>query len=150
MADTVDKVSERLAELEVTVAQGFHDLRPRFQSIDQSFEQVDQRFEQVNQRFKQVDQRFDQIDQRLNDLEHHVDERFHEAELRDLALSQKIDVNTESLRSDLTTVLKAVDSLADEMRRGFDSIRKGHAADREVLTVTLQQHARRLNDLEIR
>lgn len=129
MSDTIDKVSERLTGLEVTVAQGFHDLKPRFQSIDQSFAQVDRRFEQIGRR--------------LTDLQHNVDRRFHDAEQRDLALSRKIDVTTESLRSDIKAVL-------DELRRGFDSIHKEHAADRDLLNVTLQQHARRLNDLETR
>lgn len=103
MADeTLDKVSERLVRLEVTVAQGFHDAKARF----------------------------------------------HGAELRDMALSRKVDVNTESLRSDLRTVLDAVASLGDEVRRTTDAIRQEHAADRAVHALALEQHATRLHDLE--
>jgi hypothetical protein len=109
MSDTIDKVAERLTTLEVTVAHGFHDLQPRFQTIN---------------------------------------ERFLDAELRDLALSRKIDVNTESVRGDLKTVLDAVSSLADEIRRGFDSIRQEHHADRAVVTAAVEQHARRLREIE--
>ena len=78
MAETFDKLEERLTRLEVTVAEGFHDTKS-----------------QLNQ-----------------------------AELRDMALSQKIDVNTESLRGDLQTVLSAVDSLADEFRRTLNTCEK--------------------------
>ena len=92
----------------------------------------------------------DKVEERLTRLEVTVAQGFHDAEARDSALSNKIDVNTEALRSDLHTVLNAVDSLADELRRTTDSIRREHAADRKVLTLTLQQHARRLHDLESR
>lgn len=102
MEDTVDKVAERLAQLEVTVAKGFHETASRFQ----------------------------------------------DAELRDLALSRKIDVATEALRGDLRTVLDSVASLGGEMRRTTDAIRKEHAADRAVLTTAVEQHARRLHALE--
>lgn len=64
MAETIDNVSDRLTNLEVTVAQGFHD-----------------------------------------------------NELRDLNLSRKIDVATEALRTDMRTVMDAVTSLGEEMRR---------------------------------
>ena len=81
------------------------------------------------------------VSERLTRLEvtvaegfHDARSRFHDAELRDMALSRKIDVNTESLRSDLRTVLDAVASLGDEMRRTTDAIRQEHAADRTVLT----------------
>ena len=95
MAETVDKVAERLANLEVTVAQGFHD-----------------------------------------------------SELRDFDLSRKIDVATEALRTDVRTVMDAVVSLGEEMRRTTDSVRKEHAADRAVLTTAIENHARRLHTLE--
>ena len=90
----------------------------------------------------------EKVGERLTRLEVTVAQGFHDSEMRDSALSNKIDVNTEALRSDLQTVLNAVDSLADELRRTTESIRKEHAADRAVLTLALQQHARRLHDLE--
>ena len=102
MADSLDKVAERLAKLEVTAAEGFLETRTRF----------------------------------------------HEMEQRDLALSRKIDVQVEAIREDLQTTAAALNTFAEESRRTADSMRKEHAADRAVLTVTLQQHARRINDLE--
>ena len=102
MEDTIDNVAERLARLEVTVAQGFHENKARF----------------------------------------------HEAELRDQARDRKIDVVTESLRGDIQTVAQAVTTLGDEMRRTTSAIREEHAADREILRLTLENHARRLHDLE--
>jgi hypothetical protein len=90
----------------------------------------------------------DKLEERLTRLEVTVAQGFYNAELRDAALSNKIDVNTEALRSDLHTVLNAVDSLTDELRRTTESIRKEHAADRAILTLSLQQHSRRIHDLE--
>ena len=97
----------------------------------------------------------DKVAERLVRLEvtvaqgfHEAKSRFHDAELRDMTLSRKIDVNTESLRSDLRTVLDAVASLGDEMRRTTDAIRQEHAADRSVHGLALEEHARRLHDLE--
>lgn len=105
MDETVDKVAERLARLarlEVTVAQGFHETKSRF----------------------------------------------HEAELRDHALSRKIDVNTESLRADFQTLVEIVTANTDEARRTTIALRAEHAADRDILRLALEQHSRRLNDLE--
>jgi len=90
----------------------------------------------------------DNVSERLTKLEVTVAQGFHDAEMRDLALSSKVDVTVESLRDEIRSVANAVASLGDEMRRTVDTVRKEHAADRNVLTVTLQQHARRLNDLE--
>lgn len=88
------------------------------------------------------------VAKRLTNLEVTVARGFHDAELRDSALSRKIDVNAEALRGDIRTVLDAVGSLADEMRRTNDSMRQEHAADRAVLSLTLQQHAKRIHELE--
>lgn len=113
MADTVDKVAERLANLEVTAAKGFHETNRRFDSLTAD-----------------------------------INTRFREAEERDIALSRKIDVTAESLRGDIRTVLDAVTSLGDEMRRTTDAIRSEHAADRAMLTTAIEGHARRLHAFE--
>jgi hypothetical protein len=44
MDDVVEKVAERLAQLEKTVAEGFHGNTQRFQGMDARFESVDARF----------------------------------------------------------------------------------------------------------
>ena len=90
----------------------------------------------------------DKVSERLTQLEVTVAQGFHDAEMRDLTLSRKIDVTTESLRDEIRTVADAVASLGNEMRRTVDAVRNDHAADRAVLTVTLQQHARRLHEIE--
>lgn len=79
---------------------------------------------------------------------HDTEARFLECEARGAALSEKIDVNTEAVRADIRTVLDAVGSLSDELRRTADSIRQKHAADRKLFTLTLQQHAKRIQKLE--
>jgi hypothetical protein len=95
MSETVEQVSERLTNLEVTVAKGFHDMELRFSAID-----------------------------------------------------RKIDVSFEALRGDIQTVAELVTSLAAEMRRSTDAMRKEHAADREILRLSLLNHAERIYKLE--
>ena len=90
----------------------------------------------------------DKVAERLTRLEVTVAQGFHDAEQRDLALARKIDIHTEAIRADLRAVIGAMSAAAEESRRTAESIRKEHAADRAVLTLTLQQHSRRLHNLE--
>ena len=90
----------------------------------------------------------EKVSEQLTRLEVTVAQGFHDAEQRDLALARKVDIQTEAIRSDLRAAIDAMNAFAEESRRTADSLRKEHAADRAVLTVTLQQHARRLHDLE--
>lgn len=91
----------------------------------------------------------DKVSERLTRLEVTTAQGFLDSEARDAALSEKIDVNTEAVRADIRTVLDAVGSLSDELRRTADSIRQEHAADRKLFTLTLQQHAKRIQKLEV-
>ena len=90
----------------------------------------------------------DKVEARLTRLELTVAQGFHDAEERDLALARKVDIQTEAIRADLRAAIDAMNGFAEESRRTADSLRKEHAADRAVLTVTLQQHARRIHHLE--
>ena len=92
----------------------------------------------------------DKVEERLTRLEATVAQAFHDAEERDLALVRKIDLQTEAIRADLQAAIDALNASTEESRRTVDSLRKEHAANRAVLTVTLQQHARRLHDREKR
>ena len=92
----------------------------------------------------------DKVSEQLTRLEVTVAQGFHDVEARDLALSGKIDVNTEAVRGDVKTVLDGVTSLAAELRRTTEALRQEHSADRALLTLSLQQHARRLHDMEQR
>lgn len=95
MADAVEKAVERLAQLEATVANGFHEMELRFSALD-----------------------------------------------------RKINVSVEALRSDIRTVAETITAVTAEMRRTTDSIRQEHAADREVLRLSLLNHAARIHKLE--
>ena len=111
LPDTVEKVAERLAHLEKTVAAGFHE---------------------NTRQFNLAEARFGGLDARLD------------------ALDNKIAVSVESLRGDIQTVLEALTAFTDEMRRTTASIRSEGAADREILKLALQDHGRRIHDLEKR
>lgn len=90
----------------------------------------------------------EQVAERLTLLEVTVARGFHDMEQRFSAMSRKIDVNVEALRSDIQTVAETVTALTSEMRRTTDAMRKEHAADREILRQSLLNHAERLHTLE--
>ena len=102
LPDTVEKVAERLAKLEATVAEGFHENKARFAALDARLD----------------------------------------------ALDRKIDISVESLRGDFRTLVEIVTGFMDEMRRTTASMRKEHAADREILRLTLLDQGRRITRLE--
>lgn len=91
MPDTVDKVAERLARLEGTVAQGFHENTIRFENLEARIEKLDAR----------------------------VDTGFRASESRDEALGRKIDANAESLRAEINKAMQTtIETLREEFRRG--------------------------------
>lgn len=60
MAETMDKVAERLARLETTVAEGFHDTSTRLQDVQA-------RFEDLHARIGALDNKFDVVSESLRD-----------------------------------------------------------------------------------
>ena len=93
-----------------------------------------------------MDETLDKVAERLTHLEVTVAQGFHDEEQRDLALARKIDIQTEAIRDDLRAAIESMHAAAEQSRRTAESIRKEHAADRAILTVTLQQHSKRLRD----
>lgn len=122
MEDTVEKVAERLAQLEKTVAEGFHENTRQFKQVEARIGRLEARF----------DARFGGVDARLD------------------ALDNKIDVSVESLRGDVKTVVEILTAHIDEMRRTTAAMRKEHAADREILKLALLNHEGRIQSLEDR
>ena len=112
MDDTVEKVAERLAQLERTVAEGFHENTKQFDRVEARIGRLEARF----------DARFGGLDARLD------------------ALDNKIGVSVESLRGDLKTVVEILTAHIAEMRRTTESIRKEGAADREILKRAILNH----------
>jgi len=102
MAETLDDVAERLAQLEVTVAQGFHEAAARSSDLEQLI----------------------------------------------LSVAHKFDVQTEAIRTDLHAAIGAINAGVEQSRRATESSRREHAADRAMLAIALQQHAKRIHDLE--
>ena len=158
MEDTVETVAERLAQLEKTVAAGFFEISQQFKGTDGRFNSIDARFNSIDARFSKIDAHFNSIDAHFSKIDVHfnkidarfskIDARFNAMEMRLDALDNKIEISVESLRSDLKTVLDAVVAFTDEMRRTTSTLRKEHAADREILKLALQDHSIRLQDLE--
>ena len=120
--NTVEKVAERLAQLERTVAEGFHENTRQFNRVEARIDRLEARF----------DARFGGLDARLG------------------VLDNKIDASVEWLHGDLKTVVEIVTAHINEMRRTTASMRKEHAADREILKLALLNHDRRIHSLEVK
>ena len=134
MPESIDSVSGRVTQLEASVVSGFNDSRARDSELAREIDKVAERLTQL------------EVTVAEGFLETRT--RFHEMEQRDHALTRKIDVQVEAIREDLQSTAAALNAFAEESRRTAESMRREHAADRAVLTVTLQQHARRIHDLE--
>ena len=134
MSETIESVSERVTQLEATVVKGFDDSRERDSELAREIDNVADRLARleitVAEGFHETRKRFDELDDRLT------------------TMGRKFDIQTEAIREDLQTTAATLNAFAEESRRTAESMRKEHAADRAVLTVTLQQHARRVSDLE--
>ncbi len=103
-----------------------------------------------------------QVDERLTRLETTVANGFFESgqrtgrlegrmdrlEDRMSSLESKIDVFADGIRADLKTVLEAVTTGTEEMRRTTEAIRKEHEADRRLTRSILDDHTHRLRHLE--
>ena len=132
MEDTVEKVAERLAQLERTVAEGFHENTKQFSRVEARIGRLEARFGGLEARFGGFEARFSGFEARLD------------------ALDNKIDVSVESLRGDIKTVIEVLTAHIDEMRRTTESIRKEGAADREILKLALLNHDRHIHSLEVK
>ena len=95
-----------------------------------------------------MDDTVEKVGERLSRLEDTVAKGFYRTDARLAAMSNKIDISVEALRGDLKSVMEILTAHIEEMRRTTESIRKEHAADREVLKLSLQDHTIRLEDME--
>ncbi len=69
MADEIKQLIKMVAELKVTVDEGFGYMHKKFGEIDKRFKEVDERFDQVDKKFESIDERFDKIDKRFDEME---------------------------------------------------------------------------------
>ena len=121
--DDVMAVDERLARLEITVANGFLENGTRMGGLEG-------RMGGLEARMGGLEGRMDRLEDRMS------------------ALESKVDVFADSIRADIKTVLEAVTAGTEEMRRTTDAIRAEHRADRRLMMSILDDHGHRLRKLE--
>ena len=123
MADDVMAVDERLARLEVTVANGFSDLGRRM-------DRLEVRMDRLEMRMDRLEVRMDRLEDRVN------------------ALNSKLDVTAESLEGKMGLLMERMDAHAQEMRVWTKAIVDEHRADRRLMYAMLQDHGIRIRALE--
>jgi hypothetical protein len=141
VSETIERVSERLARLEVTVAQGFHECAVRDgelgKRIDALTRKVDSNGDTLHRKIDSVsvslDRRIDEVnvslDHKIDGVNVALNRKIEEV---NTSLDRKIEVRTDAIREDIR-------ALREEMRLTTDSIR-----------LILVEHSGRLTDLENR
>lgn|SRR5690554_2479807 len=69
MGDEIKQLIDMVANLKVTMEDGFKNINEKFEDIDKRFEDIDKRFEDIDKRFDKIDERFDAVDKRFDILE---------------------------------------------------------------------------------
>lgn len=75
-------------------------------------------------------------------------QRMDRLEDRISALDSKLDVVSESIRGEVTTLAEVMHGFMGEMRRTTDSMRQEHEADRRLTRLALFDHVTRIRKLE--
>lgn len=135
--DHVMTLDKQLANLEVTVAKGFQEQRLRLDKIDGRLGKIDGRLDGIDGSLGKIDGRLNEHTSRFDRLEDRIS-----------ALDSKLDVVAESIRGEVTTIRELVTVFMGEMRRTTDSIRKEHAADRQLTRLALADQVVRIRKVE--
>lgn len=165
MADDIMAVDERVARLEVTVAEGFSELNGRISTLDHKFDALDGKFgvldrkvDALEHKFDTLEHKVDTLDTKFNALELKVDRldrKFNALErkvdgldARVDALNGKLDVVSDSLGDKMQLVLERLDLLASESRAATQAMQREWRADRDLMFATLTHHRVRIEALE--
>ena len=130
MADEIMAVDERLARLEVTVANGFSEQNGRITSLEHKVDTLDRKVDALGRRA-------DILDQKVDGLSEKVD-----------ALNSKLDVVSESLEGKIHLVLERLDSRTGELQASIETMQNESRADRRLMYAMLKDHRVRIEALE--
>jgi chromosome segregation ATPase len=70
---TLDKIINRIGQLDDKFSAKFEEIDQRFDKVDERFNKVDEKFDEIDERFNNVDRRFDKIDDRFDKLDDRLD-----------------------------------------------------------------------------
>src|SRR5690554_1253944 len=113
MGDEIKQLIDMVANLKVTMEDGFKNINEKFEDIDKRFEDIDKRFEAIEKRFEDIDKRFDKIDERFDA----VDKRFDilENAVRELNSNQiKIMNSTKLIEKDVRNNTRHIHRLEEK------------------------------------
>jgi len=63
---TLDKILNRIGQLDDKFSAKFEEIDGRFDKIDDRFEEIDEKFGEIDERFNEVDLKFEEMDDRLD------------------------------------------------------------------------------------
>jgi tetrahydromethanopterin S-methyltransferase subunit G len=65
ISERVDKLDDRVSEVQLGLATLAADTKAQFQKVDERFTKIDARFDTIDARFTKVDKRFDKVDRSI-------------------------------------------------------------------------------------
>jgi predicted nucleic acid-binding Zn-ribbon protein len=111
---TLDKILNRIGQLDDKFS-------AKFEKIDDRFDKVDVKFNEIDERFNKVDEKFDEIDERFNK----VDRRFDKLDVRlDMIYDQtvRLTMGQTALKTDINEIKSAFNYLNNEVARNSKDI----------------------------
>jgi predicted nucleic acid-binding Zn-ribbon protein len=118
---TLDKILNRIGQLDDKFSAKFEKIDDRFDKVDERFNKVDEKFNEIDERFNKADEKFDEIDERFNK----VDRRFDKLDDRlDMIYDQtvRLTMGQTALKTDINEIKSAFNYLNNEVARNSKDI----------------------------
>ena len=125
---TLDKILNRIDQLDDKFSAKFEKIDERFDKVDEKFNKVDDRFNKVDEKFDEIDERFNKVDEKFEEIDERfnkVDERFDKMDDRlDMIYDQtvRLTLGQTALKTDIDEIKTVYNYLNNEVARNSKDI----------------------------
>jgi predicted nucleic acid-binding Zn-ribbon protein len=111
---TLDKILNRIGQLDDKFSAKFEKIDDRFDKVDERFNKVDEKFDEIDERFNKSDDRFDKIDNRFDKLDVRLDMIYDQ--------TVRLTMGQTALKTDINEIKSAFNYLNNEVARNSKDI----------------------------
>jgi predicted nucleic acid-binding Zn-ribbon protein len=111
---TLDKILNRIGQLDDKFSAKFEKIDDRFDKVDERFNKVDEKFDEIDERFNKSDDRFDKIDRRFDKLDDRLDMIYDQ--------TVRLTMGQTALKTDINEIKSAFNYLNNEVARNSKDI----------------------------
>ena len=118
---TLDKILNRIGQLDDKFSAKFEKIDDRFDKVDVKFNEIDERFNKADEKFDEIDERFNKSDDRFDK----IDNRFDKLDVRlDMIYDQtvRLTMGQTALKTDINEIKSAFNYLNNEVARNSKDI----------------------------